>query len=302
MPSLLDGLAQLCCCRSLPTPHGETTRPAELADGEEAKTLSSADVAAGGGPAVIPEFRSQGLDGSRFRRAQKNSDLPALVALLSSQQPVDYVARQIHPWVKNPKTVGALTALQIGIIASSGNSQDKKGLLDAGAVQPLLGVAASDEEDLAQAAVVALTFLTTDNRPCAQAAADVEDAVPTLLQHAGSKTVGMRAAVATVLRNICAVNEDHRGRFVELGGLSLLVSLLSVEHDPGLNHADVQLEAVLNLQDMIETSTGEVIRAYALEAVNAGAEKQLQTLAICEDEDICASAKEVLASLREATR
>ena len=66
-----------------------------------------------------------------------------------------------------------------------------------------------------------------------------------------------------------------------------------------MNHADVQLEAVLNLQDMVETDDGQTIPEYASLAVKAGAIPKLQALEKSDDEEVRTSATEVLESLRD---
>merc|ERR1719433_1670115 len=117
------------------------------------------------------------------------------------------------------------------------------------------------------------------------------------MKHVDSPVAGMRAAAATTLRNLCMVNDDYRKKFVQLGGLIGLVGQLSTSPDPSLNHADVQLEAVLNLQDLIEDEDGGVIEEYALEAIKAGAEAKLENLMQADDEEVRTSAEEVLTSL-----
>lgn len=108
----------------------------------------------------------------------------------------------------------------------------------------------------------------------------------------------MRAAAATTLRNICMEDEKYRHKFVDLGGIKALVNQLSTVPDPSLNHADVQLEAVLNLQDMIETEDGNTIPEYANLALEAGAEPKLQELLKADDEEVRTSAQEVLVALK----
>merc|ERR1712113_1278836 len=143
----------------------------------------------------------------------------------------------------------------------------------------------SDQEDRVQTAVVALSFLTAESEENTVAAYDA-GALELLLKHVDSPVAGMRAAAATTLRNICMVNDDYRKKFVKLGGLTGLVGQLSTSPDPALNHADVQLEAVLNLQDLIEDEGGNVIDEYAREAKRAGAEDKLRVLASAEDEEV----------------
>merc|ERR1719330_817888 len=66
-------------------------------------------------------------------------------------------------------------------------------------------------------------------------------------------------------------------------------------------HTDVQLEAVLNLQDVIEYhDESGVIQEYALMAVAAGAEEKLKRLLLSDDVEVKGSAEEVLAALDRA--
>merc|ERR1712187_678449 len=113
----------------------------------------------------------------------------------------------------------------------------------------------------------------------------------------GSKVAGMRAAAATTLRNLCIEDKKYRKEFVEMGGLKGFVAQLSADADPALNHTDVQLEAVLNLQDLIEEEDGSLIEEYAKVAIQAGAVEQLKKLTQAEDEEVRGSAEEMLTIL-----
>merc|ERR1719291_688036 len=94
-------------------------------------------------------------------------------------------------------------------------------------------------------------------------------------------------------------SDDYRARFVELGGIPKLVQQLGAAPDPSLNWADVQLEAVLNLQDIIENEDGTVIGAFARKAQSAGAEERLRKLRSSEDDEVRGAAEEVLISLEK---
>ncbi|CAE7258671.1 unnamed protein product [Symbiodinium microadriaticum] len=118
-----------------------------------------------------------------------------------------------------------------------------------------------------------------------------------MLKLVDSKIAGERAAAATTLRNICMEDDVYRKKFVELGGIQALVNQLDTPPDPALNHADVQLEAVLNLQDMVETEDGETITEYAKLAIKAGAIDKLQALTKADDEEVRTSALEVYEAL-----
>ncbi|CAE7214203.1 unnamed protein product, partial [Symbiodinium pilosum] len=187
---------------------------------------------------------------------------------------------RMHPWAEDPKTVGALAGTQLAILASAAekaeaSKQIKDDIRKAGAIPPLVDFLKSDQNDRVQTAVVALSFLTADCKENVVAAYDA-GALELMLKLVDSKVAGERAAAATTLRNICMENDDYRKKFVDLGGIQALVNQLDTPPDPALNHADVQLEAVLNLQDMVETEEGETIPEYAKLAIKAGAIEKLQ--------------------------
>lgn len=244
-------------------------------------------------------YHSKGEDGEKFDKAVQANDLKGLVALLSSQQPIDSIDERMHPWAEDPKTMGALAGTQIAIIASSAekdNPKLKDDLREAGAIPPLVDFMKSGSSDRVQTAVVALSFLTAENSPNA-AATFSAGAMPLLISHLESNVGGMRAAAATTLRNICMEGEDYRKALVDQGGIKGLVSQLAAPPDPALNQFDVQLEAVLNLQDVIEDEDGGIIDAYAKVAIQSGAVEKLKLLQNSEDPEVQESVKELLASL-----
>ena len=181
---------------------------------------------------------------------------------------------------------------------AEGNKQIKHDIRKAGAIPPLVDFLKSEHNDRVQTAVVALSFLTADCKENVVAAYDA-GALELMLKLVDSKVAGERAAAATTLRNICVEDDKYRQSFVQLGGIQALVNQLDTKPDPSLNHADVQLEAVLNLQDMVETDDGQTIAEYATLAVKAGAIPKLQELEKSEDEEVRTSATEVLESLQD---
>lgn len=246
-------------------------------------------------------YQSKGMDADQFDKAFQNNDLKAFVALLRSCQPIESFRQQIHPWARDPKTIGALAGTQLAILASGAEREDpnvKLRIYEAGAVPPLLDFLRSGEEDRIETSVVAFSFLTAECPEICIAAYD-GGALELLVAHLDSQVAGMRAAAATTLRNICMVDQEYRAHLVRLGGISGLVSQLSVPPDPALHHADVQLEAVLNLQDMLELENGDLIEEYALRAVDEGAIPKLTSLSQEDDEEVRSSAFELLQSLEK---
>lgn len=252
--------------------------------------------------AISIGYTSRGDDAEKFDKAFENNDLKAFVTLLQSKQVIESFEERMHPWAEDPKTVGALAGTQLAILASlaeKDNPRVKDEIREAGALPPLVEFLRSDEQDRVQTAVVALSFLTADCPPNAVAAYKA-GAMPLLLQHLDSRVAGMRAAAATTLRNLCMESDEYRKKFADLGGIKGLVGQLQTIPDPSLNHADVQLEAVLNLQDIILDEEESVIKEYAQLAIKAGAEEKLRKLMKADDEEVRSSAEEVLQSIASA--
>ena len=293
-------MGQKCC----------TQRKDEVGAGSKdgkAQDMGSRKSVAGGSydkkRAISIGYHSKGDDSEKFDKAFETNDLKAFVELLASQQAIESFDERMHPWAEDPKTVGALAGTQLAILASAaeqaeGNKQIKHDIRNAGAIPPLVDFLKSEQNDRVQTAVVALSFLTADCKENVVAAYEA-GALELMLKLVDSSVAGERAAAATTLRNICVEDDKYRKSFVELGGIKALVSQLDTKPDPALNHADVQLEAVLNLQDMVETDDGQTIPEYASLAVKAGAIPKLQALEKSDDEEVRTSATEVLESLRD---
>mmetsp|Transcript_77084 Transcript_77084/g.160450 ORF Transcript_77084/g.160450 Transcript_77084/m.160450 type:complete len:304 (-) Transcript_77084:163-1074(-) len=244
-------------------------------------------------------YHSTDDDAYKFDKAFESNDLQAFVKLLSSNQPIESFEERMHPWAEDPKTVGALAGTQLAILASVAEKENpsvKVEIREAGGIPPLVEFLKSEHQDRVQTAVVALSFLTAD---CPENTIAIYEAgaMPELMKHLDSPVAGMRAAAATTLRNICMEGDKYRDEFVTLGGLKGLVNQLASAPDPALNYADVQLEAVLNIQDLIENDDGSLIEAYAKEAVKLGVREKLSVLMESEDEEVRSSAEEVMQAL-----
>lgn len=289
------------CCTDRKEPAGGAKGAAPAAGAKpERKSVHAGNAYDNKKRAISIGYHSKGDDAEKFDKAFETNDLKAFVELLPSQQPIESFEERMHPWAEDPKTVGALAGTQLAILASvaeKDNPTVKVDIRKAGAIPPLVDFLRSNQEDRVQTAVVALSFLTAE---CPENTVAIHDAgaLPLLLKHLNSSVAGMRAAAANTLRNICMEKDEYRKEFVEKGGIRGLVEQLSISPDPSLNHADVQLEAVLNLQDVIEHEDGTLIEEYARQALAAGAEEKLRALTQSDDEEVRGSAEEVLNSLQ----
>lgn len=223
-------------------------------------------------------YHGQGADAAKFDKAFEANDLKGFVALLNSQEEISKFEEKMHPWAEDPKTVGALAGTQLAIFASLvDNPTVKTEIREAGAIPKLVGFLKSGKSDRVQTAVVAFSFLTADCPDNALACfqAGIVDEYVKLLD---SPIPGMRSSVATCLRDMMVDNMEARLKFVSLGGTRGLVKQLNAPHDPSLSQADVQLEAVLNIQDFVEDADGNIIPDLAVEVVKCGGRDELNKL------------------------
>eukprot|EP00746_Dinoflagellata_sp_MGD_P044070 gnl/MRDRNA2_/MRDRNA2_207566_c0_seq1.p1 gnl/MRDRNA2_/MRDRNA2_207566_c0~~gnl/MRDRNA2_/MRDRNA2_207566_c0_seq1.p1 ORF type:complete len:290 (+),score=57.43 gnl/MRDRNA2_/MRDRNA2_207566_c0_seq1:90-959(+) len=258
----------------------------------------------------LPHFSSDfsgASDKERFERAFENNDLEALVALLQSPEPIVVSEERIHPWAQDPQSVGALAATQFAILAAAadrskkGNTQTR-GLKDrirvVGAIPPLVDFLRSAQPDRVHAAVVALSFLAADNRENCMAMHKA-GAMQLLLPLLSSGVEGMRAASASILRCIVVESADHLQEFVDLGGIQMFVELLGT-------CPSSQLDAVLNLQDLLEGvqtnahAPGKIVPEYAEIAIRSGVENKLKGMHESDDEDVRFLSLQLLQSILQS--
>eukprot|EP00928_Gymnodinium_smaydae_P015703 TRINITY_DN15815_c0_g1_i3.p1 TRINITY_DN15815_c0_g1~~TRINITY_DN15815_c0_g1_i3.p1 ORF type:complete len:432 (-),score=125.54 TRINITY_DN15815_c0_g1_i3:129-1424(-) len=262
-------------------------------------------------------FRSSHEDSARFHEAAEADDIPALVKLISSEGPVDEMLEPKHPWAAEPKSIGVLAAAYFVIAAAADRSiassvpaepdadcdaaRLRRVAHEAGVLPPLLRLVESDQEDRVQVGVLALRFLLAEpgGRPTARAAYKA-GIMPRLVDMLSCPLRAQAAAAASTLRNMFVTSEDCREHFVQLGGLERLVKQLDfdlasseVNGNFGTIHLE-SLEAVLNLQDLVEDEKGHVFESYARLAVRSGAIEKLQRLTQTRDSDLEASSSELL--------
>eukprot|EP00929_Paragymnodinium_shiwhaense_P112854 TRINITY_DN81119_c0_g1_i1.p1 TRINITY_DN81119_c0_g1~~TRINITY_DN81119_c0_g1_i1.p1 ORF type:complete len:321 (-),score=93.06 TRINITY_DN81119_c0_g1_i1:600-1562(-) len=276
-------------------------KSAHAYDATKAKNRA-ASIAAGGvepGKKATLSAHTKSEDSEKFDKAFEEKNIRAFVELLASNQPIEPFADRMHPWAEDPRTIGALAGTQLALLASSAPKEDstiKDEIRKSGGIKALVEYLKSDQVDRVQTAVVALNFITSDNDANAIEAYNC-GAMKFLLDHVADKVPGMRAASVTILHHICMQNEQYQTEFVEMRGLEALVAQLDPTENSGLNDADILLEAVLNLMDLVELEDGTLIQEYAKRAVAAGAIEKLKKLTEADDEDLRGSAEELLADL-----
>lgn len=227
-------------------------------------------------------YTSTGPDADRFDEAFHLNDLKLLVELMDSTQAVETLLEPKHPWAEDPRTVGALSAMQLAMLASMVGEDDssvREDIGKAGAIPALVRLLKCEETDSMQAAVVALKYLTEESGPNATAAFEA-GALPSLIQFLRHPMAGLRGAAASCLRNMCVESKECHEHLAKLGGIEVLVNQLDyAELDVNTPHDhDLLLEAVWNLEDLIVDQDGRPLDRFCRLAVEAGVFEKLQNL------------------------
>jgi len=299
---LAQAINQLCCA-------SRTSRSSAFSGGNEpgSRRLCKRFSPDGQEATITIVYRAVGRDADAFARAFERNDLAALVGLLHSDEAVAQLVEPKHPWAEDPCTIGTLSAMQLALLSSIVAKDDPsmKGQIGrAGAVAPLVEFLRSSQQDRIQAAIVALNYLTDDCSPNAHDAFR-EGAMPLLIELLGSPLAAMRGAAASTLRNICMESEEYCKTFTRLGGIRGFVNQLDSVSDPKavapcVDSAELALEAVWNLEEIMTDVNGVPIRGYAKLAAQEGALEKLQRLHSLDDMEVSMAVERVVPLLTQA--
>ncbi|CRG98943.1 armadillo-domain containing rhoptry protein, putative [Plasmodium relictum] len=235
----------------------------------------------------------------RFDKAYDENDVQEFVNLCSSTCEIEKLEDRMHPWAADPKTIGALSATQLAILASKENEPHyKDAIREADGIPVLINLLKSHELDRIHASVVALSFLSVDNvKNCI--CMFENGALPYLISGMKSNIDGMKAACAQTCRNIFVLDKKYKKEFLKLGGIAQLVNLLELSS----NYDDsqplyTQLEAIYHLEDFI-LNDGDEIPEF-LEAVkNSNAINNLKNLQQCPEQDLAEASNVLLLRLTD---
>lgn len=211
----------------------------------------------------------------KFDAALEQLDINALVGLLRSKCPIAPLEEPLHPWAKNPTTIGSLAAVQLAIMTeTSVEAQAKIG--EAGAIEFLVERLESQQEDRQHCAMVALHDLLQDSPENVSLAVDA-GAMSILMNHIDSPLPEARMIVANILRHIFVMDRGFRDEFVKKGGINFFVKQIrSAVEFPDMPNA--QLDAVLNMLDLLQDDDEQAIPELVLQVRNAGIEAELRVM------------------------
>ncbi|CAG9320818.1 unnamed protein product [Blepharisma stoltei] len=196
---------------------------------------------------VDSKHLNQELEELSFIRS--NVNLEKLLKLLSSNTKItmdeDVV---LHSWAENPKTIGTLATIQLGIFASDKDISHESSFTDAilktGIVDKLLEFINSQERDKFEAAVLAISFLSENNADIVETLIK-KNALPALIRHMRDPKEGLKGTAALCCRNLYVARPSVQQEFIQEQGSGLLIKLLRSEDSVTV------FETILNLLDLI---------------------------------------------------
>eukprot|EP00918_Siedleckia_nematoides_P021216 GHVU01045533.1.p1 GENE.GHVU01045533.1~~GHVU01045533.1.p1 ORF type:complete len:287 (-),score=45.27 GHVU01045533.1:220-1080(-) len=176
---------------------------------------------------------SDGLDDvTRFDRAYYTADVEALVALGSSTQVIDTGNTFFHPWAADPRTVGAISLVQLGLLAQGAPSVQTR-LRQCGALSMMLAELKSTSPDKVHYSLIALQSATQD---CPASSEEVvkSGGLTPIIHLTFKSPMGLRATAMGTCRNLIASGGREAGReFLARGGLDPLVAVLKLPESSG---------------------------------------------------------------------
>jgi len=251
----------------------------------------------------LVDFSPRGGDADTFCDAHEKHDVPGLVALMTSTQQIVACEDKVHPWAENPQTVGTYAGLHLALIASKTlmyhGPNVKTAMLESGMIPLLVSFLRDAAVDRHHAGAIALYHLTTH---CAEAchAAYKEGVVALLVGFHDSLITGFRCAAVATIFNIVRVSKDYLTELIQMeDGMKAIVEQLEPVRNQEMNIAETQLEALLNLQVVLEDLDGTLIVEHADKAIHDGAVHKLKVLMDSHDEDVSEVALELYDVLHE---
>eukprot|EP00927_Polykrikos_kofoidii_P001956 TRINITY_DN10758_c0_g1_i1.p1 TRINITY_DN10758_c0_g1~~TRINITY_DN10758_c0_g1_i1.p1 ORF type:complete len:316 (-),score=58.69 TRINITY_DN10758_c0_g1_i1:288-1235(-) len=256
-----------------------------------------------------------GKDAERVEAAFARKDTHALVQSLDSWQAIE-CSDQMHPWAENPRSVGALAAARLAMLAQDNEVVDTQREIAhaSGAIPKLVLHLQSDKEDRVHHAIMALSMLVGSHENAIEAfnanalvflLALVDDVPRSKLDvEPPPRTLNvrseMRALVSTTILNMCMEDDKVRQKFMELDGFAILARQLSSVPEDAPHRANVLLEIVVDILDLIEA---DIASNSAVSTLNdecaaafsqAGGEKELLALLSFADGDLHSTIQELL--------
>lgn len=175
----------------------------------------------------------------------------------------------LHTWADNPRSIGSLSAIQIGIFASdkeiTSSSNFFTDIIRFKILEKLLIFIKSSERDQFESAMLALSFLTEN---CAEIVEIIvkKNIMGIIVKFMKDRKEGLRATAALCCRNLYVGRPSVQKGFIREGGAEMLIGLLDSDDSVTV------FETILNLLDLL---------LDADDVIQPDIKKQLVCLGVC---------------------
>ena len=172
-----------------------------------------------------------------------------LAKLMMSETPVLMQTDTcLHTWAENPKSIGTLAVIQMGIFASDkesyGNERFVRDVLRFKVLQVLMEFCRSEERDKFEAGVLAFSFLT-ENSPEVVDEMLEKGLLGVMIGFMDDRKEGLKATASLCCRNLYMAKPKVQMLFIQGGGGELLISLLDTDDSV------IVFETILNILDLL---------------------------------------------------
>lgn len=174
----------------------------------------------------------------------------------------------LHSWAENPRTIGTLATIQLGIFASDKEISKDPAFLEAilrsSILDRLVDFVNSSERDNFEAAVLAISFLSESNADIIEALLK-KNALTALIKHLKDNKEGLKGTAALCCRNLYVARPSIQQQFIKEQGGEFLVHLLRSEDSVTVFETILNLlDLILDDEDTIQTENRESLRKLNL--------------------------------------
>jgi hypothetical protein len=199
-----------------------------------------------------------------------------LSKLLDSDTPITMESDIVlHSWAKNPKTIGTLAVIQLGIFASDKEVLKKSSFVQSivryNVLDKLMLFINSEERDKFEAGMLTLSFLTENNEDILKILIN-KNIIGTLVKFMADKKEGLKSTAALCCRNLYIARPPVQKVFISEGGTELLINLLDSDDSTTV------FETILNILDLLLDSDDTIQPDIKKKLVSLGIKYQLQRI------------------------
>ena len=181
----------------------------------------------------------------------------------------------LHTWADNPKSIGSLAAIQMGIFASdkeiASTSNFVSNIVQYRILDKLLNFIKSTERDQFESGILALSFLTENCSEIVEILVK-KNIVGLIVRFMKDRKEGLRATAALCCRNLYVGKPSVQKGFIREGGAEMLIELLDSDDSVTV------FETILNLLDLLLDPDDIIQPDIKKQLISLGVSNQLQRI------------------------